>query len=138
MIPVTRVWERLFLGGRDDAEHLFRSNPDDITSVISLCEDGVLRRNLSVNYVHVPVEDATPVSVGQFERIMDAVAENIRWGTVLIHCGAGISRAPIMTAAWMHVVGYKSIDSALSEIRRLRPYIDPSSILLNSVKEHLK
>src|SRR5664280_796917 len=102
MIPVTQVWERLFLGGRDDAEHLVRSNPFDNTTVVSLCEERVLRRNPGINYVHVPIADATPITAGQFDAIINGIAENVRWGTVLLHCGAGVSRSPIMTAAWMH------------------------------------
>jgi protein-tyrosine phosphatase len=138
MIEVTQVWERLYLGARNDAERLYRSNPHGITSVMSICEDAVLRRNPSVNYLHIPIRDATPVGVGQFDAIMDAIAENIRWGTVLVHCGAGVSRTPILAAAWMYVVGYKNIDAALIEIRKLRPIVSPSPILLRSVKEHLK
>jgi hypothetical protein len=137
MTGMTRIWERLYLGGRSDAEWLHRANPNGITTVVSLCEDGVLRRDPSINYVHVPITDATPVKVGQFDAIIDAIAENIRWGTVLIHCGSGVSRAPVVTASWMHIVGYKNVDEALAEIRKLRPIIDPSDILLASVKGHL-
>jgi protein-tyrosine phosphatase len=137
MIPVTQVWERLFLGGRDDAEHLVRANPFGITTVVSLCEQQVLRSNPGINYMHVPIADATPIPVSSFDSVIVAVAENIRWGNVLIHCGAGVSRSPIMTAAWMHVVGYRNIDAALVEIKKLRPIISPSSILLKSVKELL-
>jgi protein-tyrosine phosphatase len=134
---ITKIWERLFVGGRDDAEALVKSNPFGVATVISLCEFRLVRRNPSINYLHVPIEDESPLSVGQFDAVMDALAENIRWGTVLLHCGLGISRAPIMAAAWMHVVGYKDIDSALAELKTLRPAIDPSPILLASVKECL-
>ena len=48
-----------------------------------------------------------------------------------------VSRSPIVTAAWMHVVGYKNIDAALAEVKRLRPIISPSPTLLKSVKELL-
>ena len=138
MIEVTQVWERLYLGARNDAERLYRSNPHGITSVVSICEDPVLRRNPSVNYLHIPIGDATPVSVGRFDAIMGAIAENIRWGTVLVHCGSGVSRSPIMTAGWMHVCGYKNVDAALAEIAKLRPIVNPSPVLLQSVKEHLR
>ncbi len=138
MIEVTHVWERLYLGARNDAERLYRSNPYGITTVVSLCEEPVLRRNQSINYVHIPIADATPVAVGKFDAIMDPIAENIRWGTVLVHCASGVSRSPIMTAAWFHVVGYRNIDAALLEIKRLRPIVSPSPILLKSVKGHLK
>ena len=138
MMEMTQVWERLFIGGHDDAQRLLKSNPKGITTVISLFEISVVRRNPEINYLHIPVADATPVEVGQFDSVMDALYENIRWGTVLIHCGSGVSQAPIMAAAWMHVVGYKNIDAALGEIAGLRPIIDPSNILLASVRRHLK
>jgi protein-tyrosine phosphatase len=69
---------------------------------------------------------------------MDALTENIRWGTVLLHCGVGVSRAPSLAAAYMAAVGYKSIDATLGEIRILRPFISPSTVLVNSLKEHLQ
>jgi protein-tyrosine phosphatase len=138
MIEVTQVWERLYLGARNDAERLYRSNPHGITSVVSICEDPVLRRNPGINCVHVPIADATPVGIGQFDAIITAIGENIRWGTMLLHCASGVSRAPILAAAWMHVVGYKHIDAALAEIKKLHPIVSPSPILLKSVKGHLK
>ncbi len=138
MIQMTKIWERLFLGGRIDAERLFQANPFIITSVVSLCEEEVLRRNSGVNYVQIPIADDTRLGVGKFDVIIDAISENIRWGSVLLHCGSGVSRAPILTAAWMHVVGYKNIDDALEEVARLRPIIAPSGILLSSVRAHLK
>ena len=138
VIEITQVWERLFLGGRYDAERLYRLNPHGITSVVSICEDAVLRRNPRIAYVHIAVADATPMSVGKFDAIIDAIAGNIRWGRLLVNCGAGVSRTPIMVAAWMHVVGYKNIDAALVEIRKLRPMVSPSPILLKSIKEHLR
>jgi protein-tyrosine phosphatase len=138
MIEMTQVWERLYLGSSADDGRLRHSNPSGITTVVSLCEEKLLRRSPGVNYVHIPIVDTAPLSVGQFDQIMDALVENIRWGTVLLHFGSGMSRAPIMTAAWMHVVGYKNIDAALEEMAGLRPIIGPSNILLASAKEHLQ
>jgi protein-tyrosine phosphatase len=135
---MTQVWERLFLGGLNDAKRLAKGNPHRIDMVISLCETSVASKRRGVSYVHIPIADDQPVSVGDFDRIMDAIAENVRWGIVLVHCGVGISRAPSMTAAWMATVGYKNIDAAIEEIRLVRPFIAPSTVLLNSVKEHLK
>ncbi len=138
MMEMTRVWERLFVGGHDDAQRLFNCNSNGITTVISVFEISVVRRNPEIKYLHIPIADAAPIDVGQFDEVMDAIAENIRWGTVLLHCGSGISRAPIMAAAWMHVCGHKNIDDALEEITGLRPIIAPDKILLASVKGHLR
>lgn len=138
MSGMTRVWERLYVGDRNDAECLGQSNPAGITSIISLCEEKVPRRNYAINYVHLPIADKKPMRVGQFDAIINELTENIRWGTVLIHCGSGMSRAPIMAAAWMDVVGYKNVDAALEEIAGLRPIIAPSKTLLSSVRRHLR
>jgi protein-tyrosine phosphatase len=133
----TRVWERLWVGGLPDAEELAKQNPHRISTVISLSQFPVESKRNNVAYVHLPIEDGQPLSVGNFDRIMDAIAESIRWGVVLINCGAGVSRAPTMTASWMHCVGYRNIDSALVEIKKLRPFINPSRSLVNSIRRHL-
>jgi protein-tyrosine phosphatase len=135
---MTQIWERLFIGGLADAERLAEGNPNGISTVISLCVECVASKRQDVNYLRIPIVDEEPVPLGQFDRIMDALMENIRWGTVLLHCGVGISRAPALTAAYMHVVGYRSIDAALKEVKRRRPFIAPSEILLNSIRRHLK
>jgi protein-tyrosine phosphatase len=135
---MTQVWERLYLGDWNDAEKLAKSNPQRIDTVITLCEDSVMARARRVNYRHLPINDARAIPVAKLDAILDAIGENIRWGKVLVNCGAGMSRAPAMTAAWMHMVGYKNVDAALEEIAELRPIIDPSPVLLRSIKEHLR
>ena len=135
---MTRIWERLYIGGLTDAERLSKGNPNHIDTVISLCKECVTSKRQGVNYIRIPVEDDCSLPVGQFDSIMDALSENIRWGTVLVNCGVGLSRAPTMTAAWMHCVGYRNIDAAIEEIRQMRPIINPSKILLESIRRHLQ
>ncbi len=137
-MSITQVWERLFLGSWGDAVDLSTANPHGINTVITLSIAPVSKKRVGLNYLHFPVEDAQPILVGQVDAILDAIGENIRWGRVLVHCGEGISRAPILTAAYMDAVGYKNIDAALREIRQVRPIINPSDILLASVREHLR
>lgn len=135
---MTQVWERLFIGSLADAEALAVGNPHRITTVVSLSEAQVEARRASVNYLHFSIADDEPVSVRQFDRILDAMSENIRWGTVLLNCTQGISRAPSMAAAYMDAVGFKNIDAAIEEIRKLRPFIHPSTVVVESLKEHLR
>jgi protein-tyrosine phosphatase len=134
---MTRIWVRLYLGSLADAGRLARANPNGIATVISLCEVSVSARRRDVNYLHIPIEDEEAVPVGQFEKVMDAIGKSIRWGTILIHCGVGMSRAPSLTAGWMAGVGYKNLDDALAEIQRLRPETNPSTTLLDSIRRHL-
>lgn len=135
---MTQIWERLFIGGLADAEELAAGNPHGITTVISLSEIPVEGKCATINYLHFPIADDEPVSVRQFDRILDALNENIRWGTVFLHCSVGVSRAPSMAAAYMDAVGYRNLDAALKEIKQLRPFINPSTVLVESLKEHLR
>ena len=135
---MTRIWERLFVGTLDDANQLAETNLHRITTVISLCDATPLNSANGVNYLHFPISDTRPIAGGAFDRIMDAVAENIRWGTVLLHCMGGQVRGPLIAASYMDIVGYKNIDEALLEIMALRPITSVSPVLLRSVKKHLR
>ncbi len=137
-MPMSRLCSRLFVGGIKDAERLAADNSAGITAVISLCAEQIAPKHRDIKYVRIPIEDARPVTLRQFEAVMSAIEEHIRSGKVLLHCGAGMSRAPIFASAWIHRCGYLHIESALLEIAELRPTIDPSPVLLKSVKEHLK
>ena len=135
-MSATQVWERLFIGDVDDAEALLESNPDGISTVVTLSLGRVNKFALSLNYMHLSIPEAHPVRAAKFDRIIDSIYSEIRWGTVLLHSLAGVNRAPIIAAAWMHVVGCKSIDAALADIGKVRMII-PNAILLQSVKKAL-
>ena len=135
-MSVTQVWERLLISGIDDAEALADSNPFGISTVVILCREKVRKFASEVNYLHFPVRDDRPIPVGHFDAIIDALWENIRWGTVLLASHSGTTMAPLIAAAWVHVVGCKGIDAALVDIGKLRP-VEPNPILLKSIKELL-
>jgi protein-tyrosine phosphatase len=135
---MTQIWDRLWVGSLVDAERLAKGNPNGINTVITLCEQCPASKQPGINYLQISIVDEEPVLVGQFDKVIDAISENIRWGTILVHCGVGISRAPSMAAAWMHAVGYKDIDAAIEEVRMKRPIINPSRVLFNSIRRHLQ
>lgn len=135
---MTRLWERLFIGSIDDAEALADDNPEDINAVITICKVAVQHRRSDANYLYFPVESGRPVPVRQFDSVIDAIGENIRWGRVLLHCNDGIRRAPAFAAAWMDVVGFRNIDAGVDEIRRVCPDIWPSVIVMESLRRHLQ
>ena len=133
---MTKIWERLFLGSLKDAEQLARSNPQRITTVVSLCRQQAIYRAPKITYIHIPIPDARPISAQKFEDIMYAMAIGLRRGNLLVHCLEGRNRSPILIAAWMHRCGYAGIDKALSELAALRD-LAPSDTLLRSVKDLL-
>jgi hypothetical protein len=87
---ITKVWERLHIGGLKDAERLNSNNPANITTVVSLCPEP-LPQAQGIEYVRIPITDAQPIPPAQFEKIMKTLAGEIRRGAVLLVCGAGMS-----------------------------------------------
>jgi len=138
LVSITQIWERLFLGGLLDAERLARANPLGITTVISLSETQPCAALPEIKYIHLPIEEAQEIPIDRIAAITNAISKNIRRGNVLVHCGSGISRGPLMVAAYLHVVGYKNFDAALKEIATLRPLIAPWASVIASMRERLK
>lgn len=135
---ITRIWERLYIGGFDDAEALSEANPNNIGTVISTCDYPTIAQRDGLNYLHFPIANNEAVSLSQFRAIIDAIGQSIRWSTVLLHCAHADSRAPSLAAGYMHAVGYRQFDVALAEIRRLRPHVRPSEKLLESIRRYLQ
>jgi hypothetical protein len=134
---VTRIWDRIYLGNLKDAEQLAHSNPQRITTVISLCREKSVHRSPKITYIHIPIADSRPISAQKFEDIMFAMAIGVRRGNLLVHCLAGMSRSPILIAAWLDRCGYAGIDKGLCQIAELRD-LAPSRALLQSVKDQLR
>ena len=133
---MTKIWERLFLGSLKDAEQLARSNPRHIATVISLCREQAVQRSGKIIYMHIPIPDSRAISRQKFEDIMFAIQIGVRRGNLLVHCQAGMSRSPILVAAWMDRCGYADIDDGLSEIAKQRD-LAPSRMLLTSIRDLL-
>jgi hypothetical protein len=134
---MTQVWQRLFIGERGDAEALSRANPHGISTVLTLSKRKVTKSVSGVNYLYFPLETSGPMPAARFDQIIDAIAENIRWGSILLQSHTGQNRSPVLAAAWMDVVGAKEISAGLEEIRERGP-ITPNRRLVKSVKELLR
>jgi protein-tyrosine phosphatase len=133
----TPVLDRLYLGSLEDAEELSRANPHRITTVISLCREPVLQRVSGIHYLHFPVRDARPISIAWLNAILIAIEESVPRGAVLVHCGAGMSRAPTVVAALLDRIGFLSFAWALSYLQELRPAVAPSRALVESIEREL-
>lgn len=133
----TPVLDHLYLGSLEDAEELSRANPHRITTVISLCREPVVQRVSGVRYLHFPVRDARPISIAWLNAILCALEESMARGSVLIHCGAGMSRAPTVVAAYLDRIGFLGFARALSYLEALRPVVAPSKALVESIEREL-
>jgi hypothetical protein len=135
-MSLSQVWRRLFIGNIFDAKALAESNPQGITTIITLSPEAVPEDVSGVTHLYLPMLPDHSLPVGMCDDIIDALWENIRWGTASVHSFDGMNRAPMVARAWMRRCDYKNIDAALAEVGKLRT-IEPNPILLNSIKEYL-
>ena len=90
------------------------------------------------NHVCPPLDEYEMIPPRRFEQILTAISKLIRTGNVLLHCGGGISRSPVVVALYMHVIGYKNFDDALNQLRELRPVVVPSKLVIERAKAFLE
>jgi len=76
-------------------------------------------------YLYLPTIDDLPPSLEDLRTGVAFINEEIaRGGSVYIHCGAGVGRAPAMAAAFLVSTGL-SAEEAWARIRAVRPFIRP-------------
>ena len=137
-MAITRIFERLYLSSADDADDLAVSNPLGITAVVNVKTQPNRSKRDGIQYVHFPIDESERILPGTFGPVTAALTQLIRTGKVLVHCEAGSSRAPVVAALYLHVVGYKNFDEALAEIKALRPVVSPSKSIIASAKAYLE
>ena len=130
-------FERLYIGDISAVERVATGNPLHIPTVVSVCADSIKSKSSEINYLQIPILDAQPLPFEAVEDVMSAISHYIVAGPVVIQCAAGMSRSPVMAAIYLDLVGYRSFDSALDELARLRP-IDPAPVIVRSAREYLK
>jgi predicted protein tyrosine phosphatase len=137
-MAMTKLLERLYLGSARDADRLAISNPKGINTVINVSMEKSEHKALGITYLHYPVRDGTSVEPAVFEKVMTAIARQTRSGKVLVHCIAGMSRSPVMVAAYLRYAGHECFECALQTIAEIRSFIDPNRVLVLSAKRYLR
>ena len=75
-----------------------------------------------------PILDGTPApSLEWLRQTVDFIDTQRRQGnTLFIHCDLGVSRGPMVTAAYLMWRDHISRDAALARLRTLRPQVHPN------------
>ena len=137
-MAMTKVFERLYVGDARDADNLAVTNPFGITAVVNVNTEVIHNWGDGITYVHYPLDEYEWILPRRFEQIMTAISKLVRGGTVLVHCGAGCSRSPVIVALYLHICGYRSFDDALFELKCLRPVVAPTKLVIKRAKTYLE
>ena len=130
----TPVWRlsaitpQLYVGGQHYKQGYRRMLDFGITAIVNMRREHCDREKGIAGERHLQLAtiDNTPPSVKDLTRGVDFIgAEIARGGKVYIHCAVGCGRAPTMAAAWLIATGATPAE-ALTRIRRVRPFINPT------------
>ena len=113
---ITKICEKVYLGSLKRCGRLTRVEPADHYIIADSPPGSGAAPSRRHRLRACPIADCRPISARQFDTVMAAIARGVRRGNLLIHCVGGMSRSPIMTAAWIHRCGYLNFEEALLAI----------------------
>ena len=80
-----------------------------------------------IRFYWVPTHDWVQIPVSRFDRVVEIVSADLNAGTpVLLHCLAGINRAPTFAAAVLCQIRGMSVDNALAAVKSRRASAKPT------------
>ena len=116
-----RGWERLTARGITAVVNLRVEYDDEATGIAPQ------------RYLYLPTIDDTPPSLEHLRLGVAFITEEVgRGGSVYVHCGSGVGRAPTMAAAYLVSTGLKP-EAAWATIRSVRPFIRPTPRQISQV-----
>ncbi len=136
---MSMVTPQLFVGGQHRPRGWAKMRLIGITAVVNMREpwhDDVKKGIGGERHLHLATRDNTPPAIEQLDEGVRFIADEIeRGGKVYVHCGVGVGRAPTMAAAYLVSTGM-TVDEALDAIRKVRPFIHPTSKQIQRLHEY--
>jgi predicted protein tyrosine phosphatase len=94
---------------------------------------------LGIRFVAYPTVDWEEISAERFAAVVAAVTSHQESGRrVLLHCIAGLNRAPTFAAALLSLRDAMTPDEAVQRIRQVRPAIAPTEDQLRSLRRWIE
>jgi hypothetical protein len=125
-LNISRIDDLLFVGGQFRPDQWPALHLLGVRAVLSMQEEHVdeFVNPLPARALRVPVPDFHSPSVEQLREAVAFIAGAHADGLpVLVHCHAGVGRAPLTAGAYLIAQGHTAAQ-ALARIRRARPIID--------------
>jgi atypical dual specificity phosphatase len=134
---VNQVRPWLWIGDQDDGVHLgplLRTGITAVFNATTISDNWPADARERIAYLRIDQDDGQPIPEEKLARFFDFLRAARDEGRVLlVHCGAGVSRAAAFCIAALMAVEALDWDLAEAEVRRARPIIGPAAPLKQSV-----
>lgn len=135
---ISQITERIFIGDQNDGQNLDALRQMGINCVMNAT--GVsdnLSGSPDFRYIRMNQEDGQPIpkaTITSFLTFMETIMTDPK-AKVLIHCGAGVSRASSFTICWLMTCGF-GWEEAEALVKLKRDIIAPHPVLKESILEY--
>eukprot|EP01121_Diplochlamys_sp_Union-15-3_P001338 TRINITY_DN11165_c0_g1_i1.p1 TRINITY_DN11165_c0_g1~~TRINITY_DN11165_c0_g1_i1.p1 ORF type:complete len:158 (-),score=28.46 TRINITY_DN11165_c0_g1_i1:8-481(-) len=143
---MTSVWKAdeilpgLFLGQSRDGENYHELKKRNVTHILPVM-DFYLRpfSTRDFKYKEVTARDCETENLKpKFEECHAFIDEGRSTGSVLVHCGAGISRSPTIVISYVMKKEGMTLEQAFNFVRKARNFIDPNDGFMDQLKSYEK
>lgn len=130
------VADGIALGGIRDLMDFGLLLEQEIDAVLQLCgRDSPVDFPFSLTLLALPVEDGKPLPEEMLRRGVRFIRKQRQSGaSVLVACGAGVSRSPTFVAAYLHEEGM-DLQVAFLQLMSHRPGVRPHPAMFRSLCE---
>lgn len=138
--PIRRVAQlspQLYVGGQYRSWGWTKLRSWGVTAIVNLRAefDDHAAHLAPDRYLHLPTDDDQAPSLEQLRSGVAFIAQEIeRGGSVYVHCGSGVGRAPTLVAAYLIYTGLLP-DQAWARIRQVRPFIRPTHVQVEQIEK---
>ncbi|KAM3130106.1 hypothetical protein pb186bvf_017812 [Paramecium bursaria] len=126
----------LYLGDYQSALDIVKLKVHNIKTLISIVTQIDIKYN-EINHRIIYINDKEDQDIKQyFDKTFDWIDKGLSIGSVLVHCGMGISRSSTIVIAYLIKKLSYPFAKAYNHVRKMRPIISPNIGFSKQLKEY--
>lgn len=137
---IFHIKDNIYLGDMASACQLEKLKEDGITHILSIVNGAYPEYPSDFTYNIIHINDDTWLSIdAHFDECIKFIEKSqLNNGKILIHCMYGISRSPVIIAAYL-IKKYKmSTQNAINMIKNKKQNVNPNEGFLNQLRKYEK
>ena len=130
--------KHLYLGGLSATRDLEMLHVHNITAVISVT-DACIPQYEGIQYYRFAIRDSVDENLlAILEETCSVIDENLKSGSVLVHCNFGVSRSGSVVVAYKGRREQLTLDDALAQLKEDRSCVCPNDGFLKQLRDFLQ